>query len=142
MADFFVALSAAEMANQVADMLNKHNKLISKYTGQSLLYSSGRYFVEVEGDKVVGCVAMQPEPPELTKLFHACVLPEKRRQGVIRKLMEIAIAQSKTPYVYGTIREDNIASLTMVEKLGFVRAKKEWHKDHFIITVGRRTKVS
>lgn len=142
MADFYVTLSTIEMATQIADMLNKHNKLLGKYTGQSLLYSPGRYFVEVEGNKVVGCVALQTEGSELTKLFHACVLPEKRKQGIARKLMEIAITNSKTPFVYGTIREDNVASLAMVAKLGFVRAKKEWHNDHYVITVGRRAQVS
>lgn len=142
MAEIYVALSTIEMASQIADMLNKHNKLNINYTGQSLLSSAGRYFVEIERNKVIGCVASQAEPPELTKLFHACVLPERRKHGVARKLMELAISQCKTPYVYGTIREENIASLTMVKKLGFVPAKKDWHKDHYVITVGRRVKAS
>lgn len=141
MAEFYVALSTIEMANQIADMLNTHNQLLSKYTGQSLLVSPGKYFVQVEGDRVVGCVGLQPEPPQLTKLFHACVLPEKRKQGIAKKLMELTISHCKTPYVYGTIREDNKASLTMVAALGFVHAKKEWQKDHYVITVGRRAQL-
>jgi ribosomal protein S18 acetylase RimI-like enzyme len=142
MADFYVALSTIEMANQIADMLNTHNKLTTRYTGQSLLCSAGRYFVEIERDKVIGCVAVQSEPPELTKLFHACVVPEKRKHGIAKKLMNIALAHCKTPYAYGTIREDNKASLAMVYSLGFVYAKKEWHRDHYVITVGRRAQAS
>jgi len=137
MAEFFVTLSADEMAAQIADMLNKHNKLTVTYSGPSLFYSAGKYFTEVEGNRVVGCIAIVPEP-DITRLCHVCVLPEKRRQGLAKKLMNIAIRNSTTPNVYGTIREENTASLKMVYSLGFVYVKKDWHQDHYVITVGRR----
>jgi ribosomal protein S18 acetylase RimI-like enzyme len=137
MAEFFVTLSAEEMASQIADMLNKHNRLTVTHSGPSLIYAPGKYFAEVEGDRVVGCIAIVPEK-DITRLCHVCVLPEKRRSGIARKLMNIAIKNSPTPYIYGTIREENMASLNMVYSLGFVFVKKDWHQDHNVIMVGRR----
>lgn len=138
MAEFYTSLSSLEIANQIAEMLNKHNRLTTKHYGPGVATSAGKYFVEIDRDKVIGCVAIIQESPDLSKLFHACVRPEYRKHGIARKLMQIAIGQCKTSHVYGTIREDNAASLAMVRNLGFVFVKKEWHYDHNVITVGRR----
>jgi len=140
MAELYVTLPKQEMARQIATLLNNHNNLLTKYSARSLLSSEGKYFVELDGGRVVGCIAIQEENPEITKLFHLCVAPDKRRQGIAKKLLQFAIAQSTTPYVYGTIREDNQASLSAVHSLGFVVVSKEWARTHYIITVGRRTR--
>jgi ribosomal protein S18 acetylase RimI-like enzyme len=138
MAEFYTALSAPEMAEQIANMLNTHNRLTTKHYGAGLVNAGGKYFVELERDKVIGCVGIVQETPNLTKVFHACVLPEFRKHGIAKKLMRIAINQCKTSHIYGTVRSDNEASLSMVKGLGFVYVKKDWHKDHDVITVGRR----
>lgn len=139
MAEFYTAISAEEIARQIADMLNAHNKLTLIHTMPGLIQAHGKYFIEIDKKKVIACQALQKESDNLTKLYHSCVLPEYRRQGIAKRLLQIAIQNSPTPYVYATIRGDNEASLNMVKALGFVVAKTEWNKDHQVITVGRRT---
>lgn len=138
MAEFYVSLGQQEMARQIAQMVNAHNRWYTRHNAIAISASPARYFVEIVNDKVVGCAASQKEYSNLSKVFHICVLPEFRRKGIAEKLTRLAIAGCNTEYVYMTIREDNLPSLRMAEKLGFVFVKKHWFRDHFTITVGRR----
>ena len=138
MAEFYVTLSQQEIAKQVAKLLNIHNKLYRKHTPHSIMQSAADYFVEIVGDRVVGCTALLKEFPTMSKSYHTCVLPEYRRRGLGVKLLSTAVNNCTTPYAYGTIREDNIASLKLVSKLGWKYIRKDWNKDHFVITMANR----
>lgn len=135
MAEFYVTLSQQEIAKQVAVLLNNHNKLYRQHTPYSIMQSTADYFVEVMGDKVVGCTALLKEYPEMSKSYHTSVIPEHRRKGLGVKLLLTAINNCETPYIYGTIREDNYASLRLVEKLGWKPIRKDWKRDHFVVTM-------
>jgi RimJ/RimL family protein N-acetyltransferase len=138
MADFYITLPQQEIAKQVASLLNSYNKLYKRHTPFSIMQSMADYFVEVVGDKVVGCSALIQEYPELSKSYHTSVLPEYRGKGLATKLLRTAINNCKTPYIYGTIREDNVASIGLVSKLGWQFVRKEWSKDHYIITMANK----
>lgn len=138
MAEFYVSLSSHEMATQIAAMINKHNRWATHFSAFGILNSMARYFVEVEGDKVVGCAGTIQDYPTLTKVQHICVLPTHRRRGIAVRLSELAIANSDTEFVYMTIREDNTPSLRMAEALGFRYVTKHWFRDHWTLTFGRR----
>lgn len=140
MADFYITLPQQEIAKQVAFLLNSYNKLYKRHTPFSIMQSMADYFVEVVGDKVVGCTALVQEYPELSKSYHTSVLPDCRGKGLATKLLMTAITNCKTPYIYGTIREDNIASLGLVRKLGWQFVKKEWNKDHYVVTMANKLK--
>ena len=79
-----------------------------------------------------------PEAFNLSKIKHVCVDPTYRRFGVAKRLIETALSNCPSEYVCMTIRDDNKGSLKMAERLGFVFVQKNWMKDHFVITVGRR----
>ena len=138
MAEFYVTLSQQEIAKQVAILLNTHNKLYRKHTPYSIMQSAADYFVEIVEDRVVGCTALLKEFPTMSKSYHTSVLPEYRRKGLGIKLLLTSTNNCTTPYVYGTIREDNTASLGLVSKLGWTYIKKDWNKDHFVVTVANR----
>jgi len=138
MAEFYVTLSQLDIAKQIADLLNKYNRLYTFHTEHSIINSAADYFVEIVEDKVVGCTALLKEFPMLSKSFHTSVLPEYRRKGLGVKLLMTAINNCSTPYVYGTIREDNNASLRLVNKLGWRFVRKDWKRDHHVITVAHK----
>jgi GNAT superfamily N-acetyltransferase len=137
MADFKVVIPTNEMAMQIALMLNRQNKLRRQHNMLTILQSTATYFVEVISSRVVGCTALLQDNPGVSKSFHTSVLPEYRGRGLGRKLLLAAINNCSTPYIYGTIRADNIASLTLVQRVGFEPIQRTWVKNHYIITVGR-----
>jgi len=137
MANFYMTLPAEELARQVAKLLNDHNQLTKTYNFQALLASKGAYFVDVIGGRVVGCQAIWRENDQITRLYHLCVHPDFRRQGLARRLKLAALANVTTPYAYVTIREENTASINLNTGLGFVFVKKDWAGNHHVLTFGR-----
>ena len=140
MAGFYVAVSKEGMAMQIAALINTHNKLYRKHSTWSVLNDKANYFVEVMSSRVVGCVGTVKRYSTLSEVKHVCVDPGYRKQGIARRLVELAITNCETEYVYMTIRDDNIPSLKMAESLGFVPVRKHWSVDHYVITVGRKRK--
>lgn len=138
MAEFYVSLSQKEMARQIAALINLHNKLYKRHTERTIYRDKADYFVEVVGNMIVGCAGLSRRDTNLSEVRHVCVHPDFRQRGIGKKLVNLAIANCKTDYVYMTIREDNIPSLKMAQSLGFVLVKKHWSVDHHVITVGRR----
>jgi predicted GNAT family acetyltransferase len=121
-------------------LVNKHNKLYKRYTKNKILYSPNTcYFVEIVHNTVVGCVGMAKRNDKLTEIKHVCVEPIYRKRGIAKKIVNLAIASSKTEFVYMTIRHDNTASLAMAKSLGFMPVKHHWSVDHYVITMGRAT---
>lgn len=141
MAEFYVSLSNAEMAEQIAGLVNAHNQLYRKHTGYSISSSIANYFVEVVNDRVIGCTALIKEEKNLSRNFHTCVSPEFRRKGIARKLKLLAIQNCDTDYIFSTVREDNIPSINMNLSLGYVFVNKTWSRDHYILTLGRSGRV-
>lgn len=140
MSEFYVSLDNLSIANQIADMINRYNKWSCKFSGQSILLSNGtRYFIEVEGSKVVGCAGFIHDYERATKIQHICVLPTHRGKGVSKKLVTLAIKQASTEFVYMTVREDNLPSIKMATSLGFMASSKRWFRDHWTLTFVRRT---
>lgn len=137
MADFYMTLPAEEISRQVAELLNTHNQLRKHHTPRTLKMARGAYFVDIIAGQVIGCSAIHQENAQLTRQFHLCVHPDWRRRGIARKLKLASLAHVTTPYVYVTIREDNIPSIRLSTSLGFVLVKKDWAGDHHIITLGR-----
>lgn len=140
MANFYVSVSREEMAAQISVLINSYNKLYRRHSTWSVLHDNANYFVEVIANKVVGCAGTVKRYPTLSEIKHVCVAPEYRKKGMAKKLVELAIANCETEYVYMTIRNDNIPSLKMAESLGFVPVRKHWSVDHYVITVGRKRK--
>jgi RimJ/RimL family protein N-acetyltransferase len=140
MAEFYITLPQIEMATQISQLLNSQNRLYTFHTNRTIMNGMASYFVEVSDGKVVGCTALLKEFPTLSKSFHTSVSPTHKRRGLAVKLLSTAIANCDTPHIYGTIREDNVPSLNLVEKLGWKFIRKEWNKDHYVITMAGRVK--
>lgn len=137
MANFYMTLSAGEISRQIAKLLNDHNLLRKHHNVNTVMKGKAAYFVDIVGGQVIGCSAIYRETNEVTRQFHLCVHPNFRRRGLARKLKLASLAHVSTPYVYVTIREDNIPSINLNTSLGFVLIKKDWVGDHNVLTLGR-----
>ena len=143
MSEFYISVSNQFMASEIAMLLNSHNKLYKKHDMYTILNGNVKYFVELLSSpaidkRIVGCVGLQHEYTNLSKIKHVCVDQKYRRFGVARKLILMAMENSPTDSVYMTIREDNLPSLYLAKSLGFHFVRKEYNQDHYVITVARR----
>lgn len=137
MAEFYVSVSTESMAAQIADLVNRYNQWYTTYTPAAISIMPANYFVVLDIDRVIGCSANIKEYSTLSKIMHVCVVPEFRNKGIAKSLVELAIRNCDTDYVYMTIRNDNIPSLRMANSLGFRFIKQDWFKDHWTLTLGR-----
>ena len=138
MAHFHISLTNREIAGQIAEMVNLYNLWAMHFPADSIMASPSRYFVEIYGNKVVGCAGIIRDYPTLSKIQHICVLPEFRRREIAYKLTNMAIRSCETEYIYMTIREDNTASLSLSRSLGFRMVEKNWFRDHWTFVLSRR----
>ena len=136
MAEFYISLSNIAIANQVANLVNTYNRWYTKFTGTAIMMSPACYFVEIDRDKVVGCSSYLRENKSLSKIQHICTLPNYRGHGIAKKLTKIAMDNSKTEFIYMTIREDNLPSIALATSLGFKMISKVWFVDHWTLTFG------
>lgn len=137
MAEFYVSVSTGEMAAQIANLINRYNQWYTTYTPATISIMPANYFVTLDLDRVIGCSANIKEYPTLSKIMHVCVVPEYRKKGIAKSLVELSIQNCDTDYVYMTIRKDNVPSLRMANSLGFKFIKQDWFKDHWTLTLGR-----
>jgi len=140
MSVFCTIIPPDSIAAQIAAMLNKHNRLYKRHNRYTILNSPALYLVEISLDRVVGCTAVLREHAKVSKSFHTSVLPEYRGRRVGSRLMQSAINSCTSNFIYGTIRADNTASLSLVGRLGFSKIGETINKGHKIITVGRNIK--
>lgn len=122
--------SDAEIARQIAALLNSHNRLGVHYTKETILAAKGDFIVQTMGPLVAGCVKVERQSYSMTEIKHLVVHPSFRRSGLAKMLVESGINQATTPLIYATIRRDNTASQRTFQSCGFA------HVGHY--TTGNR----
>jgi ribosomal protein S18 acetylase RimI-like enzyme len=137
MARFAVPLTDYDIAAQVAAMVNTFNQWYTVFTPHRILTSPSLYLVELCFNQVVGCAALTKEYPKLSKIQHLCVLPQYRKRGIAKRLVEQAIVRCETEFICMTIREDNLPSLSVAKSAKFRFINKNWFRDHWTHLVAR-----
>lgn len=115
---FNLALSDHNIAGQIAGLLNNNNRLTTAHNASSILNSPVRYFIELYGQTVIGCVGLLHEP-RMDKIVHISVTQDARKMGIAKHLLELTINSSQMDVIYTHIREDNVKSQSLVTKMGF-----------------------
>jgi len=140
---FNLMLSDWCIADQVATLLNRNNKLTKIHTSYSIMADTCQYFIEVNGQTVIGCIGLLNEPT-MDKIVHLSVSLQARNIGVGFKLIATAINASNKNVLYMTIREDNHSSLRLASKLGFkvVAYKPKYNYNVLTLCLFRRKNVT
>ena len=115
---FNLALSDHNIAGQIARLLNANNKLTTSHNASSILNSPIRYFIELYGQTVLGCIGLSHES-RMDKIVHISVARNARKMGIAKHLLELTINSSQMDVIYMHIREDNAKSKSLVTKMGF-----------------------
>ena len=134
---FLHGLPNRDIATQIAGLINDYNGLSAKRNGTAILQAQTDYVVETHGKLVLAAVGLNRDSYTLTEMKHLVVRPEWRKKGVAQFVAKRALALVDTPMVYATIREGNIASLRLFEKLGFVNSSEYPTKDHKVVLMTR-----
>jgi len=121
---FYFTISHHEVAQQIAGLLNAYNGLSAQRSGYDIMNSRANYVVETHGKFVIGAAAIQKASYQISELKHMVVHPDWRGRGVGHFVGKRALNICETPAVYATARNNNIASLRTLEKLGFRRVEE------------------
>jgi GNAT superfamily N-acetyltransferase len=120
---FVPIINTLVTAEQIADLLNKHNKLQVIHTKHTILSSPINYLIQQgvinNNLVVVGCVGLSKEDETTTLLQHLVVDESYRQKGIATKLLNYALSSVNTKFVKMRIRHTNIPSLCLSSKLGF-----------------------
>jgi len=139
MSKFHLTIDSSELAVQIANLINSGGQLRIKLTPYGILRSGIEYVIETYGEKVAGVIGLEKQHPKVTELKHLCVAPDFRRKGIGRKLLEKGILASKTTFVYGTVRSDNLVNIRNNLRIGMRPiGYKMGHGCHIIIFARRR----
>ncbi len=130
---FLYGISDQGISTQIAGLINDYNGLAEPKTRAAILQSRTDYVVETHGKLVIAAVGLNKNSYTLTEIKHLVVRPEWRKKGVAQFVTKRALSLVTTPMAYATIRENNIASLKLFEKLGFIHSGKYSTKDHQVI---------
>lgn len=123
-------------AEQIAHLLNQHNKLQSPYTGDKILNSKAKYHPITYEGLVFGSVATWRVSFMLTEIKHLVVHKSFRKIGLGSALIARVSDTIDTPIIYATIRSNNEASLKLFQDAGFAivsTAVMKDHETHFLI---------
>jgi len=114
-------------------LINKHNKLYVRVTPREILYGKTYYLVELDRNKVVGCVGIKPKYGGWCEICHLCVHPDVRGESLGTRLVGWAVDDAPRDKLYCTIRHDNWPSIVTISKLGFEIKGKYRSRDHWVL---------
>ncbi len=108
-------------AKKVARLLNCYGNLSSEITVNNILRRPGGHYIGLEQNRVVGYLAQKPNNFYSTKIYHLCVKPEYRGQGIAKYLVKMLVNKlgRKRPLFFATIDESNLVSQKVFRSLGF-----------------------
>lgn len=112
----------ATQAAKIAWLLNSQNNLTTHYSAGKVMSSSAEYYFCNFGEIIAGCVAVEKVSFTLSEIKHLSVHPDYKRRGIASFLIKKSLFFSKTPFIYATIRSQNIGSIKAFERFGFVQS--------------------
>lgn len=114
-----------EVADQISDLINSQNELISQYTAQKVLNQATDHLWESEGGRVLGVVRVQRVQWYQAEISHLSVQPDLGRSGVGSKLLKRAeerAVELGARITQCTIRTTNEPSINFFTKHGYSSA--------------------
>ena len=129
--NYIRSIGEDQITNQICDLVNTYDGWCRPFTPEEIKRADGFYIIESLGRLVLGCIGLISVHDIMmyTEIRHLRVHPLARRQGLGKLLLQEAIRSMPTEVGVAFIKEDNIVSLNMFLKEGFVVAKKLIRED-------------
>lgn len=105
-------------AQQMADLLNSHNNLLSQRTCSGIL-EGPLYLVLPLKDCLAGGCALHRRGPHFTEIRHLVVNPDFRGRKLAKLLVGSCLKLVSTPLVYAVTSATNVPSNQVFYTLGF-----------------------
>lgn len=113
------------IAEQIAQLINKNNKLVNEYSAIDILNKKKNYIYELLDGKVIGTIRIKKIQWYQAELLHLSVKEEHRGKGLAYRLIQQGekLAKEKgAKIIQCTIREENIGSIKLFQKLNYIDA--------------------
>lgn len=117
--------------------INRDLNTLEKQTREKNLPFNRRFWVAVQGDKIIGCISLQPTmmaPRDSTKsanIHSLSVLPDHRKKGVATKLLETLekhCAECKIETIKLTTQTNLTGAIKLYEKHGYtLKTRETWN---------------
>ncbi len=120
-----------EEAAKIAKLINEQNQLVVNYEPTRVLASAGNYIVRTDKTgSIIACLELKKVQWYQFEISHVTVAPGQKRKGLARDLVKEAerraVAQGAR-ILQCTIRDDNVPSMGLFEKCGFVEVSKFYY---------------
>lgn len=139
MAKFMLPYKNADIARQLAALLNQGGQLVIAQSVRNILSNPITYMLEMDKSTVIGFIGIERKSNQISELKHLCVHPNYRRQGIGLALLKKGVEFAPTEKVYGLVRSDNKINIRNNFRAGFVPIGKYWGRNcHIIVFVARR----
>lgn len=123
-----VILTAFAYMEGVIDPPSSAARLTAKALGEKSEQEIA--FAVLEGDRIVGCVFLRPEPPETLYIGKLAVLPDAQGKGVGKRLLMLAEEVARAKGLSGLRLETRIEltrNQSYFAALGFVKTAENRH---------------
>lgn len=137
MSYIYHALSADDIVDQIAAMLNTHSDLAMKRIGEDIKRSNVDYIVETHGKYVIAACGMERLNYQITEVKHLVVRHDWRGRGLGHFMVKRVLERINTPLIYATVRRDNLPSLSVFKSAGFEEASTYFNQDHDVVMLSR-----
>ncbi|BDU25169.1 GNAT family N-acetyltransferase [Flavobacterium sp. GSB-24] len=116
-----------EIAEQIADLLNERNQLVTKYTFSSILDSSENYVYLEDSGKIIACAESKKVQWYQWEISHVLVAADYEGKGFGKKILSKAEAkanQGGAKILQCTIRTNNENSIRLFSRNGYTKVNR------------------
>jgi len=138
MSKFSLTISANNIANQIAELINNGKQVWYHLTASSILNGPVKFLIEIDKDKVIGVIGLDKKNNYVTELKYLCIHPDYRRCGLGKKMLYLGAKSAPTKFVYGTVRSDNHTNIRNNFRCGMKPVGKYRGRGCSIIIFARR----
>ena len=116
-----------EIADQIADLLNGRNQLVTKYTAQKVLNSGDNYVYLLDNKKVIACAESKKVQWYQWEISHISVSSDYEGKGYGSEILSNAEKKAKdggAKILQCTIRENNENSIKLFSRNEYSNVNK------------------
>lgn len=119
-----------QIANQIAELLNKRNQLVTSYTGEKILSFSENYVYIEDSGKIIATAESKQVQWYQWEISHVLVAEEYEGKGYGNKILALAEAKAEdggAKILQCTIRTSNESSIRLFSRKEYSQVNKFYY---------------